>query len=659
MPESVDDKAHQSTPAAASNSSATPRPRPRWRLYLFRLAALTLVPGLVFLLLECTLRAARYGYPTQFFLDGTYSERPGTYIDNGDFRRWVFPTDMKESPPPVPFALPAVKRTGTFRIFVVGESAALGYPDPSQSFARVLETMLRERYQDMRFEVVNTSVVAINSHVALPIAQQCLQHDADLLIVHLGNNEVVGPFGPAGVLGPYAANVSLIRAHLAIKSWRTGQLLHNLLHGRVTSAVDRRLWTGMSMFMNSQIRHDDPRLPRVYDHFADNLTEICRLASAASVPVILCTIPVNLADCPPFSSLHAADLDAPRLQAWNDTYVEGTRLQGAGRHSEALAHYERAAAIAADFAELSYRTGQCYEALGKRVEAREHLRRARDRDALRVRSDSHINGVIREVAAARAADGVHLADAEAIFEEHAGDDELFLEHVHMTFKGNYLLARLLLESIQALAPEALAGAESEKPVMLSEQQCADHLAFTTWNDLSIRRQIYHAFIQNSNSPFAGQFDIEERRQRWQNKLEAVREQMRRTGAPKIIATYQNALQRSPDDWLIHLHFGLLLAELGRLEDAEEQLRASQRCLRHAFPACCKLGGVLLDLGKLEQSLEQFQEALRRNPGSSEASRGLGETHRRLGDRAHAAGLTVEAQRHYQAARRFLPDQQDP
>ena len=62
-------------------------------------------------------------------------------------------------------------RQGTFRIFVLGESAAMGDPDPAYGFSRYLEVMLRERYPSMKFEVVNTGSVAINSHVLLPIAR--------------------------------------------------------------------------------------------------------------------------------------------------------------------------------------------------------------------------------------------------------------------------------------------------------------------------------------------------------------------------------------------------------------------------------------------------------------------------------------------------------
>src|SRR5436305_11939586 len=121
------------------------------------------------------------------------------------------------------FALPAVKPRGTYRVFVLGESAARGHPDPSNSFSRVLEVMLRDRYPDKHFEVVNAAMIAINSHIVLPIARQCLEHSPDLLVVHLGNNEVVGPFGAAGVLGPFSPRLGVIRANLALKKTRTGQ----------------------------------------------------------------------------------------------------------------------------------------------------------------------------------------------------------------------------------------------------------------------------------------------------------------------------------------------------------------------------------------------------------------------------------------------------
>src|SRR5207249_5491162 len=132
----------------------------------------------------------------------------------------------------------------------VGESAAQGFPDPSTSFARVLEVMLRDRYPDTHFEVVNTAVTAINSHVILPIARECAGFQPDLFVAYIGNNEVVGPFGAANVLGSHSPNLRLIRSNVALKATRTGQLLGNIV--RRGSAHDApQFWGGMEMFTRS------------------------------------------------------------------------------------------------------------------------------------------------------------------------------------------------------------------------------------------------------------------------------------------------------------------------------------------------------------------------------------------------------------------------
>ena len=91
------------------------------------------------------------------------------------------------------------KPPNTKRIFILGESAALGDPMPEFSFSRMLEKMLIERFPSNRFEVINVAVTAINSHVILPIARECARHEGDLWIVYMGNNEMVGPFGAGTV----------------------------------------------------------------------------------------------------------------------------------------------------------------------------------------------------------------------------------------------------------------------------------------------------------------------------------------------------------------------------------------------------------------------------------------------------------------------------
>src|SRR5438270_12721508 len=97
--------------------------------------------------------------------------------------------------------MPADKPPGTRRIFIFGESAALGTPASEYGFGRMLAAMLKARFPDQKFEVVNTSMVAINSHVIARIAKECAKKDGDLWIIYMGNNEVIGPYGAHGVIG--------------------------------------------------------------------------------------------------------------------------------------------------------------------------------------------------------------------------------------------------------------------------------------------------------------------------------------------------------------------------------------------------------------------------------------------------------------------------
>ena len=99
---------------------------------------------------------------------------------------------------PIP-AILAAKPAGKVRIFVLGGSAAMGTPDPSFNFGQILGVMLREQYPGVQFEVVNGAMTAINSYVVREIARDCAAREPDLFVVYMGNNEVIGPYGPGTV----------------------------------------------------------------------------------------------------------------------------------------------------------------------------------------------------------------------------------------------------------------------------------------------------------------------------------------------------------------------------------------------------------------------------------------------------------------------------
>src|SRR5882724_1566205 len=176
-------------------------------------------------MVELILRLSGFGYPTKFLLS---SQRDGqaVLIQNNQFGWRFFGAAMARMPEP--FCLPEIKRSNTVRIVVFGESAALGDPQPRFGLPRMLQAMLELRYPGTHFEMVNAAIVAINSNVIFPIARDCAGAGADIWVIYMGNNEVVGPFGAGTVFGQQTPPLSLIRANLALKSTRIGQSIETL-----------------------------------------------------------------------------------------------------------------------------------------------------------------------------------------------------------------------------------------------------------------------------------------------------------------------------------------------------------------------------------------------------------------------------------------------
>ena len=187
--------------------AAPARPLPARRLWLFRLLAV-LLPVLLFGVAELALRIGGYGSATGFFRKTRVGGQE--FLVNSDtFTLRFFPPELARWPEP--FLIPAAKPPDTVRIFVFGESAAMGDPQPAYAASRYLEVLLRERFPGRKFEVVNTAVTAVNSHVILPIARECAGREGDVWIVYLGNNEMVGPFGAATIFGSQAPPRPLVR----------------------------------------------------------------------------------------------------------------------------------------------------------------------------------------------------------------------------------------------------------------------------------------------------------------------------------------------------------------------------------------------------------------------------------------------------------------
>src|SRR5580704_1302916 len=185
-----------------------------------RLFAMVFIPLVLLVVLVLGLRLGGYGYDTHFFRRIQINGQK-FYVPNDKFSHRFFPPALARTAQPIRFA--AEKGANTYRIFLLGESAANGDPDTTYGVGRYLQVLLRERYPEIEFEVISVAMTAIDSSTILPIARECARHQGDLWLIYMGNNEMVGPFGAETSYGLHAPSLCIVRSILAIKSIRTGQ----------------------------------------------------------------------------------------------------------------------------------------------------------------------------------------------------------------------------------------------------------------------------------------------------------------------------------------------------------------------------------------------------------------------------------------------------
>ena len=349
------------------------------RKWLFRSLAIVIGPLIFFGLVDLVLLLFGYGYSTNFLIP--HEKEKGKLYDNKDFSRSFFPTSMARTSQPILISESIPEKT--YRIIMFGGSAAMGDPDPAFGPLRVLKVMLENAYPDSSFEVVNTAVTAINSHVVREIASDLEEIESDLWIVYMGNNEVYGPFGAGTVFGSISPPLWVSQSGLLFKKTKIGQLAHNILGSKRQS---KKKWGGLEMFLDNLFLKNDPALERVYNNYSKNLADIIDSGKVAGAKVLVSSVAVNIKNFPPFRS---------------------------------------------ELAQKMFNDGAFVE--------------ARDEDTLRFRADSKINSLARKVALEKEVQFVD--SEKAFIEKESSSDDLFVDHVHFAFGGSYLLARTMANKV--------------------------------------------------------------------------------------------------------------------------------------------------------------------------------------------------------------------
>jgi tetratricopeptide (TPR) repeat protein len=610
---------------------------------------LLLLPFVLLGVMEITLRLAGFGYNPHFFKSLKIGNED-FFVQNEDFSLRFFPKEIARNPGPIRFR--AHKPPGTFRIFIFGESAAMG--DPAQSFApyRYLEMLLWQKYPGTQFEVISVAFTAINSHVILPIARECAEHEGDLWIIYMGNNEMVGPFGATTVFGAQAPSRPHVRLALALQRFRTGQCLMELGRRLRGQGAKSPPLGGIAMFLESQIAPDNPRKESVYRNFQQNLDDILRLGIDSGATVLLNTVAVNLKDCPPFGSMRNSTLSSADRERFNQLQAQGSDAAKQKEFATAAVLFEKAAQLDSNSAAVQFHWGQCLLAQTNFTGARERFQLACDNDALPFRADSRINTAIRAEREKIGNKQLILFDAPMALaaESEAGlcGEEFFYEHVHFDFDGRYRLGRGWAEQIEPLLPRTTNS-------WASQTVCDQMLGLSEWN----RAQVLHFMMDRLRvPPLSMQAINEQRLAALEARINQLRPQMNAENAARTRKKFVELLDQRPEDFFLHQEFALFLErtadvptateqwerfrnllpqdsvghyQVGRLLLAQQRYAEAEAALRVATAirpsrtdGWIELGNALAMQKRYPEALASYSTALKQNPQNAQAQKKLEE-----------------------------------
>lgn len=372
------------------------------KIRLFRAIAV-LLPFVLLIFLETGLRIGRYGSNLDdLFLttdDGKY------YYINKDITKRYFRKGQATTGNAEFFK--TQKDLNTMRLFVIGESAALGFPYPNNiSFSRMLKYALKNTYPDKDIEVINLSFSAINSYTFYDFGRKLPAYSPDAILIYGGHNEYYGAMGVASTSG-WGTSPGFVRFMISLKRLRLYQLAESLIYS-LRGSSDGVL---MQQVVNDQqIEYQGDIYKKGIRQYKTNMEALLGLLSEKSIPVFLSTVPTNLKDLKPFESC--------------------------GRDNETSA-------------DVHFNKGKQEYAREDFQSALNSFRKAQQYDCLRFRAPEEINELIRHLT--NSYPHLKLVDSEKAFYSRSANgipgNELLLEHVHPNIEGHKDIARLFYNEI--------------------------------------------------------------------------------------------------------------------------------------------------------------------------------------------------------------------
>jgi tetratricopeptide (TPR) repeat protein len=598
------------------------------KILLLAILLVAILPVLILSLAEISIRSLAPLPPTSFFIKDKLADGTEVFRANYLAAKRFFPGNLARKPLPEVFS--AIKPPKGLRIFILGESAARGEFLADFSFARILEAVLQKNNPDFQIEVINTGIPAINSWVINEITSEIVNYQPDLVIVFAGHNEFIGPYGPASVFSGNAGR-------LAAKAGIAASSLHliRLLQSESLPEDLGQGWRGLDMFSKNSIAADDERISTCKENWQKNLDDITAKLSQESIKTIVCSVPVNFRDCPPFNSDFINDDLKKKLETLKDSFLKKNWPKLAQAFSDnqqsfsghALAHWLGA---------------QAQLQLGNIEAARDLFYLALNLDTFRVRMLPAFNRIAMETANKYRAQFVDLHEAfeKASNNRLIGEDMVY-DHVHLTETGHYLAARELYAGI------ASAGIITEKAFEKSFPEKGAVWRLLGFSDTDKIHNLSNIIASFKTPPFSRQFANEIRVQRFQKELDEIKKRDQKEQIAASIYNTTASLNNFKKDYRSSLRLAQIYMQSGHSAEAQAYFNVSLKNNPFNIDALNNLGTLFYANGHIEESRKLFNKALHLAPNFANA-------HFNLALCASKENRIEQAIDHYLAAIRIEP-----
>lgn len=352
-----------------------------------------------------------------------------------------------------PQSLQMPKPARVFRIVALGGSTTYGRPYLGRTaFVSWLSQLLGRYDPRHRYESLNLGGISYASYRVARVAEEMATYDPDLFVIYAGHNEFLEArtFASQKEERPLLRNLRKLLHHSYVYSLLARLLpkIHEHLSPTDKTLLGEEVAAQLEQVGGVDLYHrDDAFRKGVIEQYRQSMAAMIDRARSRNIPVILCTLPSNLAGMSPFKSEHGEGLTRDDRRSFDELVQSAETRFHEELFADALDLLTQAEAIDSRYALLHYLKGQALEELGRYPEAYQAYLRAKEEDIVPLRALEAFNQILRELARDKK---VPLAEVEVAIRgaspNNIPGNVWFDDHVHPTITGQQLIAWEVMEA---------------------------------------------------------------------------------------------------------------------------------------------------------------------------------------------------------------------